>query len=160
MNTTNLSYFAGFFDGEGSIGIMKSRVRGKNWSPEHRLQISIGQNDGGTMDWIVENFGGHLHRVKRDNSYYWLTSNRHAYELLKTISPYLKYKKPQADLAIQFYDECYKVRKNPVPQETLEKRELFFLEMKKLKHIIVEAKLVSVKKVAGSTTERANPTGM
>lgn len=159
MKTINLYYFAGFFDGEGSIGIMNSRVR-LNWSPEYRLQISIGQNDGGTMDWIIENFGGHLHKVKRDNSYIWLTSNKHAYKLLKIILPYLKYKKPQAELAIQFYEECYKIIKRPVSKEMLEKRKTFFLEMKRLKTIVVEAKLVSVKNVAGSTTKRADPTGM
>ena len=160
MNTNDLIYFAGFFDGEGSICILKRQTRKTNWNPEYRLQVAIGQNDGATLDWILTLFGGHLHRVRRDSSYYWLTSNRHAYEVLKQVSPYLKYKKPQAELAIKFYEDSYLIRMKPIPQGVLKKREQFLVEMKGLKHIFTEAKLVSVKTIAGSTTKRVNPKGM
>ena len=49
---------AGFFDGEGYVGILK-RQR-KNWNTEYFIQMSIGQVDGATMDWVVDNFGGHF----------------------------------------------------------------------------------------------------
>lgn len=159
MNKNDLYYFAGFFDGEGSICILKRQTRRTSWNPEYRLQIAIGQNDGATLDWIMNLFNGHLHKVKRDNSYYWLTSNKHAYQVLKQVVPYLKYKKPQAELAIKFYEDSYLVRKNPTPPEVLEKREQFLIEMKRLKHIFTKANLVSMK-VAGSETKRIDPKGI
>lgn len=135
MNTHTLSYMAGFFDGEGYIGILKRKR--KNWNPEYFIQLSIGQNDGGTMDWVIENFGGHLHQVKRDNSYYWIASNKQAYTILKKLTPFLKYKKPQAELAIEFYEN--RSSRKPIPKEELNRREDIFLKMKALKHIFTKA---------------------
>lgn len=126
---------AGFFDGEGYIGILKRKR--KDWNIEYFIQISIGQIDGATMDWIVDTFGGHLHRVKRDNSFYWIASNKEAYTILKRIAPLLRYKKPQADLAIEFYEERDLSR--PIPQKELERRESIYLKMKSLKHIFTSS---------------------
>lgn len=126
---------AGFFDGEGYIGILK-RTR-KHWNTEYFIQLSIGQMDGATMDWVVDNFGGHLHRVKRDNSFYWIASNKEAYKILKLITPFLKYKKSQAQLAIEFYEN--RNLKRPIPKEELERREDIYLRLKSLKHIFTSS---------------------
>jgi len=126
-----LSYMAGFFDGEGCIGILKRQRKG--WNIEYFVQISIGQMDGGIMDWVVENFRGHLHQVKRDNSYFWIISNKEAYLFLKEITPYLKYKKPQAEVALDFYEN--RDLRKPIPIEELARRESLYLKMKELKHI-------------------------
>lgn len=140
METIN-SYMAGFFDGEGYIGILK-RQR-KTYNPEYFIQISIGQKDGHIMDWVMENFGGHLHNVKRDGSYYWIVSNKDAYKFLKKIKPYLIYKKPQAELALEFYEN--RDLRKPIPKQELERREDIYNKMKSLKKIF---------SVAGSTTKR------
>lgn len=134
-NKLDLIYMAGFFDGEGYVGILK-RTR-KTWNTEYFIQISIGQKDGATMDWIVNNFGGHLHRVKRDGTFYWIISNKDGYKFLKQIIPYLKYKKPQADLAIEFYEN--RELKRPIPKEELERRENIYLQMKALKKVFTNA---------------------
>lgn len=139
---------AGFFDGEGYIGILK-RQKKKEWNPEYFIQISIGQKDGAMMDWVKESFGGHLHLVKRDKSYYWVISNKAAYLFLKKIVPYLKYKRPQALKAIEFYEK--KKLQRPVSIKELEWRELIYKEMQFLKHIFSPSILCSR---AGSTTER------
>ncbi len=120
---------AGFFDGEGYIGILKRKR--KDWNTEYFIQVSIGQNDGGTMDWILDNFGGHLHKIKRDDSYYWICSNKKAYEFLKKITPYLKYKKPQAELAIEFYEK--RNLSKPIPKEELDRRENIYQRLKDAK---------------------------
>lgn len=141
---------AGFFDGEGSINIT-TRKR-KHFSVEHTLTIAIGQNDGKTLDWIVDNFGGNICRIKRGiGSYFWYCSNQKAYEILKRIEPYLKYKKPQAQIALEFYDERKNKRNKTVPQEELERREFKRQELKRLHKTIIESQY------AGSTTERVNP---
>lgn len=125
-----LAYMAGFFDGEGYIGLLK-RNRGKYI--EYFVQMAIGQKDGATMDWIKENFGGHIHHVKRDGSYFWIASNRAAFRILKRILPYLKYKKPQAEMALQFFDERPMAR--IVSPEEYERREQIYLKLKAQKKI-------------------------
>ncbi|MDE2233290.1 MAG: LAGLIDADG family homing endonuclease [Patescibacteria group bacterium] len=150
METQDLSYMAGYFDGEGSISLVK-RQRGK--CLEYFIRISIGQKDGASLDWIKDNFGGTLYNVKRDDSYIWLATNNKAYKVIKLIVPFLKYKQPQVKLAIKFYEECVVPvnRKKGMTPEDREKREKIFNEMKSLKHIFTKARGI------GTTTERVNP---
>ena len=84
----NLSYLAGFFDGEGSISILK-RKKG-DWNISHFLRVSIGQKDGATLDWIKEKFGGNVYFVKRDGSYLWAIKDKNTYLFLKKIQKYKK----------------------------------------------------------------------
>ena len=138
----NLSYLAGFFDGEGSISILK-RKKG-DWNISHFLRVSIGQKDGATLDWIKEKFGGNVYFVKRDGSYLWAVTDKNAYLFLKKIQNYLQYKKPQADLAIQFYEErimnsrrTTKHKHTSLTEEELVLREIAYEEMKALKKTFI-----------------------
>ena len=151
MNNIDLSYTAGFFDGEGCISILK-RKKG-NYNVNHFLRLSIGQKDGKTLDWMKNNFGGNVYLIKRDGSFSWALSDNQAYKFIKLINPFLKYKKPQADLAIKFQEERMMVKRNRtlgLSTEELEKREFMFNEMKLLKKTIIKSQYV------GTTTKRAN----
>jgi LAGLIDADG endonuclease len=97
-----LAYMAGFFDGEGCITIVRQKPNGRGKTMRHQLHVIIGQKDGAIMDWIVGNFGGPTHLVKRDGSYSWQLSQNKAYYFLKQILPFLKYKRSQAELGIRF----------------------------------------------------------
>lgn len=152
MNKLTLSYLAGFFDGEGSINIT-TRNR-KHYAIEHTLTIAIGQKDGKTLDWIKDMVGGNISLVKRDKSYFWYCSNRKAYEVLKTLIPYLKYKKPQAVLALRFYDDREDTRRKPVPQKELDRRENIRQQLKQAHYAIIKSQYV------GSETKRIDPQGM
>lgn len=152
MNKTTLAYLAGFFDGEGSINIT-TRKR-KHFSTEHTLTIAIGQKDGKTIDWIIDNLGGNVSIVKRDGSYFWYCSNRRAYEILKVITPFLKYKRPQAELALKFYDERSNLENKKVTANELDRREQIRQGLKMLHKNIIKSQY------AGSTTKRVNPKGM
>lgn len=152
MDKLSLSYLAGFFDGEGSINITV-RTR-KHFSPEHTLVIAVGQNDGKTLDWIKDVFGGNITIVKRDNSYFWYCSNKIAYKILKQILPFLKYKKPQAEIALKFYDEKESLSRKKVTSKELERRELLRQELKRLHKTIIKSQY------AGTTTKRIDPKGM
>jgi hypothetical protein len=134
-------YFAGFFDGEGYVGLLK-RTRGKYI--EHFIQLSIGQKDGKVMDWVKENFGGHLHLVKRDGSYYWIASNKSAYRILKRITPYLKYKRPQAELAIRFIEERPKVRQ--ISKEEMARRDDIYARLKSEKRVFTKSQSINVRR--------------
>ena len=135
-------YFAGFFDGEGYIGLLKRIRKGKYL--EYFIQLSIGQNDGAIVDWIKDNFGGNCYLVKRDNSYYWTTSNRDAYNILKKITPFLKYKQPQAKLALQYFDEQLP-RKQALSKEEFERREGIYQELKVLKKVFTTSSYCDLK---------------
>lgn len=147
-----LSYMAGFFDGEGSINI--SVRKRKHFNLEHTLSIAIGQKDGETLDWVIDNFGGNVIQIKRDGSYLWYCSNRKAYDILKKIEPLLKYKRPQAKLALSFYDERENKRNKPIPKEELERREIIRQKLKELHKTIIKSQY------AGSETKRIAPKGM
>lgn len=159
MENISLSYLAGFFDGEGCISILK-RKKG-NWNVSHFLRVSIGQKDGETLDWIKDNFGGNVYLIKIDGSYVWALSDHQAYEFTKIICPFLRYKKPQAELAIRFHEDrivnsrrMTKHKHTALTEEELKLREDMFLEMKSLKKTIIKSQY------AGSTTKRINPKGM
>lgn len=138
---------AGFFDGEGSINI--SVRKRKHFSVEHMLTIAIGQKDGKTLDWIKDTFGGNIHLVKRDGSYFWYCSNKTAYNTLKKIYPFLQYKKTQAEIAFKFYDERG-IKHSPVQQKELDRRESMRQELKRLHKTIIKSQY------AGTTTKRVN----
>lgn len=145
----DLSYLAGFFDGEGSINIL-TRKR-KNWNTEYQLTVAIGQKDGATLDWLKENYGGNVYLVKRDGSFYWACSNRAAQNFLQQLLPYLKYKKPQAELALTYFNY---VRTIPISKRELERRESIRLGLIELKKSIIPSKF------AATTTKRTDPKGM
>jgi hypothetical protein len=137
MNDLNLSYLAGFFDGEGCISILKYSKDISKWNPSYFLQAQIGQKYGSTLDWVKENFGGNVYK-KRDQT--WIVTNNKAYEFIKLLEPYLKYKKPQAQLAIKFYEERIigakrKCATQPHSKEEMALREEMLKQMKILKRL-------------------------
>lgn len=138
-------YMAGFFDGEGCIRINK---RKRPVNTEYTLFITIGQKDGATIDWIQETFGGHIHQVKRDGSYIWIASNKTAHSVLEKITPYLKYKKPQALSALQLAGNYRRTRY--ISEEELARRESIYLQVKDLKKVFEPSMF------AGTTTKRTD----
>jgi len=153
MTKIELAYLAGFFDGEGYVGILK-RNRNPKWNPEYWLQVSIGQKDAEILEYLMKEFGGHFHTVKRDGSFMWLASHGTAYNLLKYIEPYVRYKKPQVQLALEFQEQMIEANRSRqknklIPSEEIEKREWYHQELKRLKTMF-----------AGSTTKRTDPKGM
>lgn len=136
MDDINLSYLAGFFDGEGCISILKYSKKSE-WNASYFLQAQIGQKYGSTLDWVKVNFGGNVYK-KRDQT--WIVTNFKAYEFIKLLMPYLKYKKPQAELAIKFYEERIlgakrKHATQPHSKEEIAKREEMLMQMKLLKRL-------------------------
>lgn len=138
-----LSYAAGFIDGEGCIAITKYKKPIAK-SPSYAISVTFGQKDGDVVDWFIGNFGGYSHTVKRDGSYIWRTSDRKAYEILKQIEPFLRYKRPQAQLAIRFYERSIigneKRRYLQLSEHEVQQREQIFKEMKRLKTVFAPIK--------------------
>jgi len=107
MKKTDLAYFAGLFDGEGSISLCAYKPKGRCIRTTYGLYISLAQ----TNEWIIQQlkfaFGGNIqpYQPKYPGArmvWAWRTQSNNALVFLESIYPYLRLKKPQADVAIKF----------------------------------------------------------
>jgi hypothetical protein len=106
-----LAYIAGLFDGEGSIVIGCSPGRTKQANPSYWLQVSITNTDRELIDWLHSTLGGHIadgshnpSRGKQRPCWAWRATSRQAQSFLQKILPYLRTKKSQALIAIEFQE--------------------------------------------------------
>jgi hypothetical protein len=109
LTQIELSYIAGFFDGEGSITIHINgrRYSPRGLSPNHTLQVSIGNTDALIPSWIQSIYGGSLTHRFSDNKRckrvtQWTLRCIGALAFLEDIYPYLKMKRPQAEIAMNY----------------------------------------------------------
>ena len=105
MIIEDIIYFAGLFDGEGSVEISQTRQRGGTLYYE--LAIRVVNTDEDIMLWLVNVFGGSLYARKRvyhncKQSFTWSLGPKKSLWLLKLVLPYLRIKKKRAELAIYF----------------------------------------------------------
>src|SRR3990167_4700333 len=101
-----LAYIAGLFDGEGTIFIegKKSYAKGAI-SKTHYLQLSIANTHKETIDWVKSFLCfGQIIKIEQGNKplYNWRGYGVEAIVFLKLLLPYLKIKREQALLAIEF----------------------------------------------------------
>lgn len=107
LSDVDLAYIAGFFDGEGSITIHQNwRPSPRGKSPNHTLQVSIGNTDPSILIWLHANFGGSLvsrqSRPRHRDVTQWTVRAASALPFLVAIRPFLRMKKRQADVAIEY----------------------------------------------------------
>ena len=111
----NYNYEAGFFDGEGSITIQRVGPKREQFT----LQVALASNSKKMID-VYAHWGGRLATyeagirqhgksgIRNCAKSYALFFNREEAEgLLKDLLPYLRLKREQADIALQFI-EAYK----------------------------------------------------
>jgi len=117
------SYLAGFLDADGSISIIK--IIGKKTlerlqlrSPFYLLMVTISNNYEPFIIDLVSIYGGSKKTTKAkkanwNTSYCWTITSRAALNFLNDIFPYLRIKKRQAEIAIDFQKQKSKAgRKN------------------------------------------------
>lgn len=98
-------YLAGIIDGEGYIGINKSKnYQGK---PLFKLRVVVCNTNTDLIKWLVDNFGGYItkkktYSYKHKVSYNWKVNCDKAGDVLSLVLPYLIIKKRQAELAILY----------------------------------------------------------
>ena len=104
MKQTDIIYLAGFIDGEGSITMIHGINNG--YSPF----IAITNTNKAIIEWVQKRVGrGKIHAYEAwkegQKPYYtWRIYNRQALELAKELLPYLKIKRVQAQLLIDYYE--------------------------------------------------------
>lgn len=143
MKKTDLAYFAGIFDGEGSvtISIRKPAPQRHQRSPCHYLRVCVGN----TNEWLIRQhefaFGGHISKRedpgkdgKCKTAWMWTVTSTQAAQFLQAILPYLHIKRPQAEigLSLQRDRKVRRARAIPVSSEELAVREAQRLLLKKM----------------------------
>lgn len=119
------AYIAGFFDGEGCI-IVRAAIR-KN-KTTYELMISVGQNDTSVLKYIQRFFGGRIANPsyefrKKNQTPDLRMESKKAADFLRTMLPYLRVKKPQAELALKFQELVFPRGKcRSVDLENMEER--------------------------------------
>lgn len=106
MKKTDLAYWAGIFDGEGSISICRGPSKSCHTGFRYKLQIAVTSAD----EWLVQAlrmaFGGSINISASPWSgrpiWRWTLTAHRAMECLELIAPYLHLKREQATIAIQF----------------------------------------------------------
>ncbi len=104
MDKTLIAYLAGYFDGEGCVG-MRRQSRGG------RFHISVAVTTGcrPALNLFAENFGGRVSPVKRRHNrqlYTWCVAGReNTARFLFAIQPYSIEKRLQIDAALEWL--CY-----------------------------------------------------
>ncbi len=113
LNVEDAAYLAGFFDGEGSIGI-REHNKPENAggidrrTPHYRLVLAIANRDIAVLQWIANICGGTVYPKKRMNAgwaptFEWAVSNRDAVaNVLESMRPHLKIKGRHADVGLAF----------------------------------------------------------
>ena len=107
MRKIDLAYLAGFFDGEGCITLAPTQVN-KKWQRTFILRVQLVSTNEWAIQAIKFSCGGvvAVDRQKGNHklAYRWVISSNNALVFLKQILPYLKIKRPLAELAIKFQE--------------------------------------------------------
>lgn len=106
MNNIDLAYIAGFFDGEGSIVITPIAHSTSNQKRTFNMRAQAVSTNEEIIRLLLAMFGGDIKnkpiKGNRKACWTWRVSSQAATNFLELVLPYLKIKKPQAELALEF----------------------------------------------------------
>lgn len=107
MFEDDLAYAAGIIDGEGYIQIQKHKRSDYSAGYHYYMAVAVSMVDALVPMWLQDTFGGTLHCYERKEPnaqpfYRWSTGTKNAQWFLELILPYLKTKRAQAEIAIEF----------------------------------------------------------
>ena len=99
----DVTYAAGFFDGEGCILLYKTANH--KTSTRYQFSVQVASVDKPSADWFQSKFGGYI-SIRKDPRpnhrvlYTWSLMASGARDFLAQLLPYLKLKKEQAELIL------------------------------------------------------------
>ena len=111
MSKSELSYWAGLFDGEGCISIRLNRPSptSKHRSELYAMITKVAMCDESLIRSMAKAFNvGHIgmqHRYAETHrpSWHWTAVSRDAEVVIKSLYPYLRSKKKEAEIALGFF---------------------------------------------------------
>jgi len=114
----DFAYLAGFIDAECCLGI--NRYRSKNRENFlYKILLQCNNTKAPVFKWLLQRFGGQIHFIDR-NSYTtkhrdqltWRLCSSSLFEILPSIYPFLKQKKPVCKELMNFYDTTVSLKGN------------------------------------------------
>jgi hypothetical protein len=105
-----LAYIAGIFDGEGHVSIDRTEGAKSTHAPVHYLQVGVTNTDRDLIEWLLCTYGGHVGRTglrdgHRRDAYRWRLTGPPGAKFLRELQPFLRIKRRQAEIAIEFAHE-------------------------------------------------------
>lgn len=140
-----LAYVAGTIDSDGCIAIKKTKKSKRLISPHYTLQVLLNSPDGRQIDYLYGNYGGRIYKTYANSGkiiWRWEVASRRAANLCKKLIPFLRYKKEQAELAVQFQSKIERHRAKQLPIYEVERREKLYRKMQDLKKIFLAPRAV------------------
>jgi len=112
MNQVDLAYYAGFFDGEGNVIAFREKDRRFFDGFRYRVRTQVSNNNPAPLKEIQACYGGRLFvRVNNGNrkpSWYLTFGHPTSQKFLSEILPYLRIKRKQAELALEFIKSVHR----------------------------------------------------
>lgn len=136
-----LSYLAGLFDGEGTLCIQKDtrpRYSDRGWNPVYYTTFRIGMIEQKAIQGYKDYFKiGYVDCEKVYHAFrpmwrYSIRAKEEVKQVVTILLPFLRVKKPQAQLLLQYFEECPSRRGLLMTPEIMARKEYFFYQMKKL----------------------------
>ena len=121
-----LQYIAGFFDGEGCIGIYSKAYRKGTFHLSTQLTQNKTKESKLLMNFLAKKFGGNISEqitLSKDIKYNWQLGSDNAVNFLEAILPYLILKKSQAIIAINWQKDR--------PKRIRDKKGRFYVKRKR-----------------------------
>ena len=146
LNSIQISYLAGLFDGEGSVGIYelnnkttKQGIKRSAW----QFKVEIANTDWRIMQWLLDNVGGIVTKKSQGKAhwsqgYCWHLQGNNSEIFCNLIKPYTIIKTNQIDACLYFRNYWGTSNKKQTDQEIEFKREMVktIKKMKRLDHAI------------------------
>ena len=128
------AYLAGFFDGEGCISLRTMMDKKKAKTPSYQVEVAIGQKNIATLQELHQMAGiGKVYESGGGRGCAtWRLTHIQSRDFLSVLLPYLRNKKQEAVLAIEFVDKFNRSTRDYVQDRTAEK-EWYRLELHRLK---------------------------
>lgn len=138
VTVPDLSYIAGFMDGEGSFHITRTTYLGRRKYPSYQPRVSVANTDHDVLCWLQHTVGFgilapkyHDSKVWKDQ-WQWYLRVEEIRSFTIAVLPYLKIKTRQAQLVLEFLD----LESNPggvLPSEhVVIQREVIYQEITEL----------------------------
>jgi len=130
-NYIEIGYFAGFYDGEGYVGVSKSK------RDSYTLKVAISNTNFDMIKLYETKFGGKIRLIKKEEEHYkvkyhWDITNNKALSFLKYIKPFTIVKRQQIDLAIEFQEWHNQIKIIKTPEQK-KKAEWYYNTLKDMK---------------------------
>ena len=105
MQQVKIEYIAGFFDGEGSVGLYKT---GNSYYLRSQLTQNKSELSDKLFEYLRNKYGGSIGKqntLSGKVKYNWQLNSEKAYFFLKEIEPHLVLKKEQAQISIKWFEQ-------------------------------------------------------